>query len=82
MRKIVNSDEAKSFVTGLLGQSVVVKHNRGRNRIKTYNGVVSEAHANVFLVTIGNAPIDRLSCSYSDVVCGEIVLKPVTLNKQ
>lgn len=77
VKKLLCDEQVKQFVVSLLGMRVSVKHNRGRNRIKTYNGVVSEAHPNVFLITDADVPGGRLSCSYSDVLCGEITLKPI-----
>ena len=50
MKKSVTIDSAKSYVESLVGRDVNVKVNRGRNRIKRYQGVVSEAHDNVFVV--------------------------------
>lgn len=77
VKKLLCDEQVKQFVVSLLGMRVSVKHNRGRNRIKTYNGVVSEAHPNVFLITDADVPGGRLSCSYFDVLCGEITLKPI-----
>lgn len=75
MKKSLNVDDAKNIVQGLLGRSVDVKLNRGRNKIKHYKGVVSEAHSNVFIINLTNEIFDRISCSYIDLVCGEIALK-------
>lgn len=68
-------DQAKAQVRSLLGRNVLVRHNKGRNRIKRYNGVVAETHPNVFVIALRDELFDRISCSYSDVVCGEIILK-------
>ena len=75
MKKSLNVDDAKNIVQALLGHSVDVKLNRGRNKIKRYKGVVSEAHSNVFVINLTNEIFDRISCSYVDLVCGEIALK-------
>ena len=75
MKKHLDVDEAKNMVEQLLGRSVDVRLNRGRNKIKHYAGVVSEAHSNVFVIELTNEIFDRISCSYVDVVCGDIVLK-------
>ena len=76
MKKNFSVDDAKNMVEKLLGHSVDVRLNRGRNKIKHYAGVVSEAHSNVFVIELTNEIFDRISCSYVDVVCGEIALKP------
>ena len=75
MKKSLNVDDAKNMVQALLGRSVDVKLNRGRNKIKRYKGVVSEAHSNVFVINLTNEIFDRISCSYIDLVCGEIALQ-------
>ena len=72
----VTIDEARAEVASLFGKSVSVRQNRGRNRIKYYKGVVSEIHDNVFVIALQGDLFDRLSCSYVDVVCGEIRMKP------
>ena len=66
------------MVEQLLGRSVDVRLNRGRNKIKHYAGVVSEAQSNVFVIELTNEIFDRISCSYVDVVCGDIALIPTT----
>lgn len=75
MKKSLNVEDAKATVQSLLGHSVDVKLNRGRNKIKHYKGVVSEAHSNVFVIELTDDIFDRISCSYIDLVCGEIALR-------
>lgn len=74
MKKTYNIDQAKTYVENLVGKDVNVRLNKGRNRIKHYKGIVSEAHPNVFVINLYDDLFDRISCSYTDVVCGEIVL--------
>ena len=75
MRKSANLDDIKAKVDKLKGKPVSVRLNRGRNRVKNYRGVISEVHNNVFVVTLdGSTVIDRISCSYSDMLCGEVTL--------
>ena len=76
MKKKTDMESAKALVQRLLGQSVTVRLNRGRNKIKHYNGVVSEAHSNVFVIELADDIFDRISCSYVDLVCGELQIKP------
>ena len=75
MKKNFGVEEAKTMVEQLLGRNVDVRLNRGRNKIKHYAGVVAETHSNVFVIELSNEIFDRISCSYVDVVCGEIALK-------
>ncbi len=59
MKKAITIDSAKSYVESLIGQNVDVKVNRGRNKIKRYKGIVSEAHPNVFVVKLDNDLFDE-----------------------
>ena len=75
MKTVANLDAAKTKVQSLLGKNVSVKLNKGRNRVKHYSGVVQEMHSNVFVVKLAdNAAFDRISCSYIDLLCGEVAL--------
>ena len=74
MKKSIDVDGAKKIVFDMLGHKVDVKLNRGRNKIKHYKGVISEAHSNVFIIKLTDDIFDRISCSYIDLVCGEIGL--------
>ncbi|MCH5157296.1 MAG: Veg family protein [Clostridiales bacterium] len=78
MKSALDIDGAKSLVLNLLGRSVDVKLNRGRNKIKRYKGVISEAHSNVFVIKLTDDIFDRISCSYIDLVCGEISLREMS----
>lgn len=74
--KKISVDDAKALVQTMLGKGVDVKLNRGRNKIKHYKGVLSEAHSNVFVIQLVDDLFDRISCSYIDLVCGELVIRP------
>lgn len=65
-------EDAKSRVQSLVGKRVVVRLNRGRNKVKNYKGVLQEAHSNVFVVELCGEVFDRISCSYTDMICGEV----------
>lgn len=66
---------AYDCVSKLLGKRVVLKINRGRNKIKRYSGVLTQVHPNVFVVALQNEIVDRVSCSYTDIVCGQVQIK-------
>ena len=80
MKKSVTIDSAKSYVESLVGRNVALKVNRGRNKIKRYKGIVSEAHPNVFVVKLDNDLFDRISCTYTDILCGNIIINSTTNN--
>lgn len=74
LKKVADITAAQNAVQRLLGKKVVVKLNKGRRKIKHYNGVVTEAHSNVFVVQLYGELFDRISCSYTDMLCGEVSL--------
>ena len=77
MKKSITLDSAKSYIESLVGHNVDVKVNRGRNKIKRYKGVVSEAHPNVFVVKLQSDIFDRISCTYTDILCGQVHIEGV-----
>ena len=73
MRKACDTIElAKHEVANLLGKPVKIRYNKGRNKIVYYLGEVSEIYTSVFIIKIKGELFDRLSCSYKDVLCGDI----------
>ncbi len=72
MKKIPDLNIAKKQIINLLGKKVTVKLNKGRNKVKSYKGVVKEAHSNVFVIQLTGEIFDRISCSYTDMLCGEV----------
>lgn len=77
MKKSVTLDSAKSYVESLVGRNVDLKVNRGRNKIKRYKGKITEAHPHVFIVKLDNDLFDRISCTYTDLLCGSIHIESV-----
>ena len=72
----VSIDEVKQKISALKGVAVRISVNKGRKRIVKYDGEVIEIYPSVFTLKInGDKNLDILSCSYSDVVCGDIALK-------
>lgn len=82
MKSHLTVEQAKQMITALKGQNIVVKLNKGRNRIKRCKGRVVEVHSNVFVVQLLEDIFDRISCSYVDVVCGEVSLSGQSTNLQ
>lgn len=70
-----NIEDAKGVVEKYLGKDLDIKYNKGRNRICHYKGRITQAYSNVFIITVYNEIFDRLSCSYTDILCGEISFK-------
>ncbi|MCL2598667.1 MAG: Veg family protein [Firmicutes bacterium] len=76
MRKVNNSiDNVKDLIQNLQGKSLKISVNKGRKRIVRYVGSILETYPQVFVLKIDNDKfLDKLSCSYSDVICGDIKL--------
>jgi len=76
MRKVNNSiDKVKEFISTLEGKSLKISVNKGRKRIIKYTGSIQQLYPQVFVLNINNnKDIKSLSCSYNDVICGDIKL--------
>ena len=75
-KRTMSLSEAKSSIEGLKGKLIEIKVNKGRKRVVKYLGEVVDVYPSVFTLRIdGDELIDKLSCSYSDVICGDVVLK-------
>ncbi|MCL2061351.1 MAG: Veg family protein [Firmicutes bacterium] len=78
MRKSSMSiEEAKRHINGLKGTALKISVNKGRKKINHYNGLIGDVYPSVFTLQItGDKNIQMLSCSYSDLICGDIELAP------
>lgn len=73
MRKIVMSlDMIKQEITKLKGQNIKMQVNKGRKKIVHYEGVVEDIYKSVFVVRVVNDNRDKVSYSFSDVLCGDV----------
>ena len=75
MKRKLTIAEAKLQVAELLGKKVNIKLNKGRNKIVNCKGIVKNVYENVFEIEIPTEITGKLTLSYADVVCKEIVLK-------
>ncbi len=74
-KKVVSLNEVRDNIEGLRGKMLQIKVNKGRKRIIKYSGEIEEVLPSLFTMTIvGEKNVSRLSCSYSDVICGDVVL--------
>jgi len=72
-------DMVKDKIMELVGKNIQMEVCRGRKQIKRYKGVVENTYHRVFVVrlTEGDTPVPSLSYSYSDVVCGEVIIEAI-----
>ena len=66
---------AKKKVECLVGKQLKIRYNKGRNKIVYFDGIISEFYKNVFVITVFDQIFDRVSCSYTDLLCGDVAFK-------
>ena len=73
----VDLNEIRKRVEDNLGKEVILKANKGRKRIVTKKGILTDAYPSVFTVQIENefASIRTVSYSYTDVLTSTVELK-------
>ncbi len=77
MRKICEDlGTIRSNVKNLMGQSLDILLNPGRNKISTHCGRVTAIYPSLFTLDLMEDETGKkLTCSYSDVLCGKVQLK-------
>ena len=67
----------KNKIDELVGKNIYMEVCRGRKQIKKYAGIVEHTFPSVFVVrlTDGNPTANSLSYSYSDILCGDVVIE-------
>lgn len=73
----VDLNEIRKTVEDNLGKEVILKANKGRRRIVTKKGILTEAYPSVFTVQVENEfdTIRTVSYSYTDVLTSTVELK-------
>lgn len=66
-------EEVKKSIEAMRGRSLSVSVNKGRKKTVRLNGVIEDMFPSVFTFRAERG--DTVSFSYSDVICGEIVLE-------
>lgn len=67
-----NIDEVKARIAGLKGKTLSVSINKGRKKTVNLDGTIADVFPSVFTFRVGN---EIVSFSYSDVICGDIVIR-------
>jgi uncharacterized protein Veg len=78
MRKTGLSIESiREKINELIGKNIYMEVCRGRKQIKKYNGVVEYTFPSVFVVRLTDSGqvVSSLSYSYSDVLCGDVIIQ-------
>ncbi|MBQ9716342.1 MAG: Veg family protein [Clostridia bacterium] len=74
-RQYQNLDVIKQKINQLKGKDVKIRLNKGRNKIQFFKGRINETYSSVFVIQIFDSVFDRLSCTYQDVLCGDVKFK-------
>lgn len=74
MRKgIINLNEIKDRLLSIKGKNIDITINRGRKKFDSYQGMIENIYPSVFTVKIiGDRQLKNVTCSYSDVLCGDV----------
>lgn len=72
MRKIIYGlDEIKLKITGLKGQDVFMRINRGRKKIESLTATIKDVYPSVFTIKTQDDKLQTFS--YFDVMCGNVI---------
>ena len=75
-----NIADIKRMVKACEKQRVDVRVNLGRNKIVNFSGVLSGIYPALFTISPDDEDfLGKTSYSYSDVLCGNVKIKPVNL---
>lgn len=74
-KNTVSIEQIKRSILALVGAPVKIKINRGRKKIERYSGEITAVYPSVFTMKVSQGSVKSLSCSYSDLLCGEVVIK-------
>lgn len=71
-KQVCNLDVIKNKIEQLKGKDLKIRLNKGRNKIQFFKGRIDQVYSSVFVVKIESDVFDRLSCTYQDVLCGDV----------
>ncbi len=76
----VGVETVKEKVKELQGKSIEMVINKGRNKYVTLNAIIESVYPSMFIIKpLQKTSLDRFSYSYSDILCGEVVLSKINL---
>ena len=77
MRKsLLSLTDIKKKILLVKGKNIDISINRGRKKIDNYSGIIENTYPSVFTIKIYNdEKLKNVTCSYSDVLCGDVKIK-------
>lgn len=75
MKTLNTMAQAKEKIENLKGQNIKVKINKGRNKIVHLTAIINEVYPSMFVIRpTSEVDLEKVSYSYSDMLCGDIVI--------
>lgn len=71
----ISLNDAKKYVRSLMGKSIDVKVNLGRNKSVCYHGVIAAMYPALFTIAPSECFNGKTSFSYSELLCGGVKLR-------
>lgn len=76
MRKVgISISEVRERIASLKGKPVDMRVDCGRKRIVFKSGVIENVYPAVFTVKLSGEDSDMVSYSYSDIMCGDVLVR-------
>lgn len=67
--------EVKEKISALKGNSIMMRINRGRNKIERFEAIIESVYPSVFTVKVNaEKQLPSQTFSYFDVLCGDVVI--------
>jgi len=60
----------------LKGENICMEINKGRKKIEKYQGIIENTYPSIFTVNVGDGK-NTLSYSYTEVLCGDVVINKI-----
>ena len=77
MRKDLETIESvRNKLSEIKGQNISLSVNKGRRKIEKLDGKLIEIYPSVFMVTVNGEYETKHSYSYTEVLCGNVHIKP------
>ena len=78
MKQQLGLEDIKLKVNNLKGHNIPLKINKGRNKIVSLTAIIDKVYPSMFVISpTSDVLLDRMSYSYSDVLCGDISFKTI-----
>ncbi len=81
MATLKTLDDIKNLIEKNIGKRILIKTDKGRNKIKENEGVLLSAYSSLFIVQVKGNRNRKISFSYSDVLTEKVIIKTLYNDK-